>query len=49
MYTPSLAELGEVHLGRKKVQPLRLEVREFYEEAEELLAVSGDTLRCAAA
>ena len=37
VYTPSLAELGEVHLGRKKLQPSRREVREFYEEAESRL------------
>jgi REP element-mobilizing transposase RayT len=32
-----LAELGEVHYGRKRVQPPRREVREFYERAAELL------------
>jgi REP element-mobilizing transposase RayT len=32
-----LAGLGEVHVGRKKVQPPRREVREFYERAVELL------------
>ena len=34
IYTPSLAELGDVHFGRKKVQPSRSTVRDFYEEAE---------------
>ncbi len=33
----SLAELGNVHHGRKKIQPPRYEVREFYERAVELL------------
>ena len=37
IYTPSLAELGDVHFGRKRVQPLRNTVREFYEEAESRL------------
>jgi REP element-mobilizing transposase RayT len=37
LYSDSLAELGEVHFGRKKVQPPRREVREFYERAVELL------------
>lgn len=32
-----LAELGELHYGRKKVQPAREELREFYETAEPLL------------
>jgi REP element-mobilizing transposase RayT len=40
VYSPSLAELGEVHLGRKEVQPSRREVREFYEEAESRLQFS---------
>src|SRR6185312_9500114 len=39
-YTSVLAELGEVHLGRKKVQPARSKVREFYESAEQLLRYS---------
>ena len=34
VYTPILAALGEAHLGRKKVQPPRSTVREFYAEAE---------------
>jgi hypothetical protein len=34
VYTPVLAELGEVHFGRKKLQPARSVVREFYDEAE---------------
>jgi REP element-mobilizing transposase RayT len=34
VYTPVLAELGDVHLGRKKLQPSRSLVREFYETAE---------------
>jgi hypothetical protein len=36
-YTSLLAELGDVHLGRKKLQPARSKVREFYESAEPLL------------
>jgi REP element-mobilizing transposase RayT len=32
-----LAELGEVHYGRKKVQPAGWVVREFYEQARPLL------------
>jgi REP element-mobilizing transposase RayT len=32
-----LRELGEVHHGRKRVQPSRREVRQFYERATELL------------
>jgi len=36
-YTSVLAELGEVHLGRKKVQPARSKVREFYESVEQFL------------
>ena len=32
-----LAELGDVHFGRKKVQPKRSEVRAFYDRAAELL------------
>ncbi|HEV2973161.1 MAG TPA: hypothetical protein VGY55_24555 [Pirellulales bacterium] len=32
-----LAELGELHFGRKKVQPPRHVVREFYDRAEPLL------------
>jgi REP element-mobilizing transposase RayT len=35
--TPILAELGEAHYGRKKVQPARSKVREFYEQAESRL------------
>ncbi|MCI0335484.1 MAG: transposase [Planctomycetes bacterium] len=34
VYTPVLAELGEVHFGRKKLQPVRSKVREFYKSAE---------------
>jgi REP element-mobilizing transposase RayT len=37
VYTPVLAELGAVHFGRKKLQPARSKVREFYEEAERQL------------
>jgi REP element-mobilizing transposase RayT len=37
VYTPSLAELGEVHYGRKKLQPARSVVSEFYQEAESRL------------
>lgn len=32
-----LAELGELHRGRKRVQPTRAVVRQFYERAESLL------------
>jgi REP element-mobilizing transposase RayT len=32
-----LAALGDVHFGRKRVQPRRGEVREFYEDAEPML------------
>jgi hypothetical protein len=32
-----LEELGPIHFGRKKVQPSRKELCEFYREAEELL------------
>ncbi len=31
---PAIQELGEIHYGRKKVQPPRAAVREFYEHAE---------------
>src|SRR5918999_1641369 len=37
VYTPILAELGAVHFGRKKLQPARSKVREFYQTAEPLL------------
>jgi REP element-mobilizing transposase RayT len=37
VYTPILAELGEAHFGRKRIQPARSKVREFYDEAEPLL------------
>jgi REP-associated tyrosine transposase len=37
VHSDSLAELGDVHHGRKQVQPPRREVREFYERAAELL------------
>src|SRR5436853_6967045 len=32
-----LADLGEVHHGRKALQPSRVEVREFYEQAADRL------------
>ncbi|QDU18450.1 hypothetical protein [Urbifossiella limnaea] len=32
-----LADLGDIHLGRKRVQPPRREVREFYDHAADLL------------
>jgi len=35
--TDLLAELGELHYGRKKVQPASHEIREFYERAVPLL------------
>lgn len=34
VYTPVLAELGEIHFGRKKLQPARSKVREFYDAAK---------------
>jgi REP element-mobilizing transposase RayT len=37
VYAPILAEPGEVHLGRKKQQPARSTVREFYASADRLL------------
>ena len=37
VYAPILAELGEVHYGRRRNQPKRQVVREFYAEAEPLL------------
>jgi REP element-mobilizing transposase RayT len=35
--SPELAEFGEIHFGRKKIQPRFHEVRDFYERAEPLL------------
>ncbi len=35
--TTLLAELGELHNGRKQVQPAGRKIREFYEQAEERL------------
>jgi REP element-mobilizing transposase RayT len=35
--SPLLGELGELHYGRKTIQPKPSTVREFYERAEELL------------
>jgi len=32
-----LAELGDLHFGRKKVQPAGRAVRQFYEQAADLL------------
>jgi REP element-mobilizing transposase RayT len=32
-----LARLGEVHFGRKKIQPASADIRRFYEEAAQLL------------
>ena len=32
-----IAELGELHMGRKKIQPAYRELREFYEKAEHVL------------
>jgi REP element-mobilizing transposase RayT len=37
VYTPALAELGASHLGRKRLQPARSKVRDFYSEATPLL------------
>lgn len=36
--SPRLAAVGELHFGRKALQPRRGEVREFYAQAEPLLA-----------
>ena len=36
--TPELAELGDPHFGRKRVQPSRSEVKELYSEAAEKLS-----------
>jgi hypothetical protein len=33
VYTPALAELAEPHYGRRRVQPSRRAVRDFYENA----------------
>ncbi len=38
VYSPKLAELAQVHFGRKKKQPSREELRAFYREAREYLA-----------
>src|SRR5207253_9432018 len=35
--SPSIAALGEVHFGRKRIQPPGKVVREFYEQAAALL------------
>src|SRR3989304_2630332 len=37
VYTPALAALGEVHYGRRRIQPKRQVVHEFYQEAESRL------------
>lgn len=37
VHTDVLAELGEVHHGRKAIQPTGRLVREFYDRAKELL------------
>ena len=37
IFSDVLAELGELHHGRKKIQPSSRVIREFYEEAESLL------------
>lgn len=37
VYTRELADLGEVHFGRKKLQPQRSKVKEFYNVAEQRL------------
>jgi hypothetical protein len=37
MRNPVLVELGELHQGRKKVQPCRADLRAFYHKAEPLL------------
>ena len=35
---PAIAQLGELHYGRKKAQPSRAELREFHREAKAVLA-----------
>ena len=35
--TDVLTQLGEVHYGRKKIQPAGWEIREFYQRAQSLL------------
>ena len=37
--SPRLVELGELHFGRKPVQPPFREVRDFYQRVEPLLEV----------
>ena len=37
VHSDALRELGELHYGRKKVQPPGREVRQFYQKAVELL------------
>jgi len=37
VYCDVIAELGELHYGRKKVQPAGVVVREFYEQAASIL------------
>ena len=34
VYTPVLADLGELHFGRRTIQPRRTVVREFYQQAQ---------------
>jgi REP element-mobilizing transposase RayT len=40
IYTPELAELATPHFGRRKIQPSRRVVREFYEQATSRLLYS---------
>src|SRR5205814_4015605 len=35
---PEIAELGELHFGRKRVQPSTTELRQFYEKAHSVVA-----------
>ncbi len=35
--TASIAELGELHYGRKKIQPASRDLKRFYEQAREIL------------
>jgi REP element-mobilizing transposase RayT len=37
VHTPAIAELGEIHYGRKPVQPPGQVIREFYQEARAVL------------
>ena len=40
IHSPALAELGDIHYGRKPVQPSRAELRGFHKRAKEKLYYS---------